>query len=55
LKNKLYTDENKDGSPRMQNRNKTAEELRGFWLIRPDGSKGWAQEYFEEILSKSKK
>jgi hypothetical protein len=49
----LYCNENKDGSPRMQERNKTAEELRGFWLIRPDGSKGWAQEYFEEILSNS--
>ena len=50
----LYCNENKDGSPRMQNRSKTAEELRGFWLIRPDGSKAWAQEYFEEILGKSK-
>jgi hypothetical protein len=28
--------------------------LRGFWLIRPDGSKSWAQEYFDEILAKSK-
>jgi hypothetical protein len=48
----LYCNENKDGSPRMQDRNKTADELRGFWLIRPDGSKSWAQEYFEEILEK---
>jgi len=50
----LFCNENKDGSPRMQNRNKTAEELRGFWLIRPDGSKSWAQEYFEEILKTGK-
>ena len=48
----LYCNENKDGSPRTQDRNKSAEELRGFWLIRPDGSKSWAQEYFEDILKK---
>jgi hypothetical protein len=51
----LYCNENKDGSPRTQVRNKTADELRGFWLIRPDGSKSWVQEYFEEILAKGKK
>ncbi len=50
----LFCNENKDGSPRLQDRNKTADELKGFWLIRPDGSKGWAQEYFEEIMTKSK-
>ena len=48
----LFCNEPKVG-PRTQDRNKIAEELRGFWLIRPDGSKGWAQEYFEEIMSKS--
>lgn len=50
----LFCNEPKVG-PRTQDRNKTTDELRGFWLIRPDGSKGWAQEYFDEILSKSKK
>lgn len=50
----LYCNEPKTG-PRTQDRNKTADELRGFWLIRPDGSKGWAQEYFDEILAKSNK
>jgi hypothetical protein len=50
----LFCNEPKVG-PRTQDRNKTTDELRGFWLIRPDGSKGWAQEYFEEILAKSKK
>ena len=50
----LFCNEPKIG-PRTQDRNKTADELRGFWLIRPDGSKSWAQEYFDEILSKSKK
>jgi len=49
----LFCNEPKVG-PRTQDRNKTADELRGFWLIRPDGSKSWAQEYFEEILEKSK-
>jgi hypothetical protein len=50
----LFCNEPKVG-PRTQDRNKTTDELRGFWLIRPDGSKGWAQEYFEEILAKSKR
>ena len=50
----LYCNEPKTG-PRTQDRNKAADELRGFWLIRPDGSKSWAQEYFDEILAKSNK
>lgn len=50
----LFCNEPKVG-PRTQDRNKTNDELRGFWLIRPDGTKGWAQEYFEELLTKSKK
>jgi hypothetical protein len=50
----LFCNENKDGSPRLQDRNKTGDELRGFWLIRPDGSKSWAQEYLDEILAKSR-
>jgi hypothetical protein len=49
----LFCNEPKVG-PRTQERNKTNDELRGFWLIRPDGTKSWAQEYFEEILAKSK-
>jgi hypothetical protein len=50
----LYSNEPKEG-PKLQNRNYMAEELRGNWLIRPDGSFGWAQEYFNELLVKSKK
>jgi len=50
----LYCNEPKVG-PRTQIKNKTADELRGFWLIKPDGSKSWAQEYFDELLTKSKK
>lgn len=30
-----------------------AEELRGFWLIRPDGSKGWGQEYLDTLLARA--
>lgn len=25
-------------------------DCRGFWLIRPDGSKSWAYDYFEKLL-----
>lgn len=49
----LFCNEPKEG-PRNQDRNKRGEELRGFWLIRPDGSKSWAQEYFDELFSKLK-
>jgi hypothetical protein len=49
----LYCNEPKEG-PRSQDRNKPGEELRGFWLIRPDGSRSWAQEYFDELFSKHK-
>ena len=50
----LYGNEPKVGT-KAQDRNKTRDEMRGNWLIRPDGTKGWAQEYFEEILAKSKR
>lgn len=30
----------------------TADDLRGFWLIRPDGSFGFAAEYFREVLNR---
>lgn len=49
----LYANETKAG-PKLQDRNHTAEELQGNWLVRPDGSHGWAQEYFDELLEKSK-
>lgn len=50
----LFCNEPKVG-PRLQDSNKKAEDMRGFWLIRPDGSKSWAQEYFDELLAKSGK
>jgi hypothetical protein len=30
------------------------EDVRGFWLIRPDGSKSWLWNYFNELLSNTK-
>ena len=50
----LFCNEVKVG-PRLQDSNKKIEDMRGFWLIRPDGTKSWAQEYFDELLAKSKK
>ncbi|MDR2627308.1 MAG: hypothetical protein LBC40_04665, partial [Dysgonamonadaceae bacterium] len=32
---------------------KKAEELRGFWLIRPDGTESWAQQYLSSLLKQS--
>lgn len=29
-------------------------DLNGFWLIKPDGTKGYAMQYFESILTQSK-
>lgn len=29
---------------------KSNEDLNGFWLIKPDGTKGYAMEYFEQLL-----
>lgn len=50
----LYSNDVKSGR-KDQSRKLTAEEMRGNWLIRPDGSYGWAQEYFSEILEKTGK
>ncbi len=32
---------------------KTNLEMNGFWLIKPDGSKGYAMQYFDEILKQT--
>ncbi|MEX0323977.1 MAG: hypothetical protein AB3N63_17595 [Puniceicoccaceae bacterium] len=47
----LYCNEPKDRSLKRIMQKRSADELRGFWLIRPDGSLGFAGEYFDEILS----
>lgn len=47
----LYCNELKnDEFDRKQFPIRNANELRGFWLIRPDGSKSWAQEYMDLLL-----
>jgi len=49
----LYSNDTKAGS-KKQDRVLKYEELAGNWLIRPDGSFGWAQEYFSNLLEKAK-
>lgn len=48
----LYSNDTKEG-PKDQSRVLSAEELRGNWLIRPDGSHGWAQQYFDTLLAQA--
>ena len=45
----LYCNEPKEGK-RHIGRPRTAEELRGFWLLRPDGSESWSGKYLHELL-----
>ena len=47
----LYCNELKaDEFDRKQYPSRSAADMRGFWLIRPDGSKSWAQEFLESVL-----
>jgi hypothetical protein len=45
----LYCNEPKDGT-KSDRRPRKADELRGFWLIKPDGSLGYAGKYFTSLL-----
>jgi len=45
----LYCNELKDGKQQPPVRSNDA--VRGFWLIRPDGSKTWVWEYFYRLLN----
>jgi hypothetical protein len=49
----LYCNELKDGKQQPPVRSNDA--VRGFWLIRPDGSKTWVWEYFYRLLNASSK
>ena len=46
----LYCNEPMDGH-KADTRPRTAEQLRGFWLIRPDGSLGYAAQYLTALLA----
>ena len=46
----LYCNEPKNEELRKLNNVRTTEEMRGFWLIRPDGSLGFAGDYFNRVL-----
>jgi hypothetical protein len=45
----LYCNELKD--PQTKPPVKTNDAVRGFWLIRPDGTKSWVWDYFHRMLS----
>jgi hypothetical protein len=46
----LYCNEPKNEELRRLNDPRKTEEMRGFWLIRPDGTISWAGEYFGSLL-----
>jgi hypothetical protein len=46
----LFCNEPKDENLRKLNDTRKTEEMRGFWLIRPDGTTGFAGEYFSGLL-----
>lgn len=50
----LYCNEPLDGKKSVGTARK-AEEMRGFWLIRPDGSPGFAAKYFKRLLENAGK
>lgn len=46
----LYCNEPKDEALRSSDDTRTNDEMRGFWLIRPDGTKSFAAKYFDSLL-----
>ena len=49
----LYCNELKDAQARPPVKSNDA--VRGFWLIRPDGSKPWTWDYFHSLLNSAAK
>jgi hypothetical protein len=47
----IFCNERKDGTRPRPLASEKAEELRGFWLVRPDGSLGGVGEYFTQLLA----
>jgi hypothetical protein len=45
----LFCNEPNDGT-KPDRRLRKAEELKGFWYVRPDGSLGWGAEYLDRLL-----
>lgn len=48
----LYCNEPKDEALRSLNDVRKTDEMRGFWLIRPDGTLSYAAKYFNGLLNK---
>lgn len=51
----LYCNEPVDGKQKQFYPTRTEDELRGFWLIKPDGSKSETYNYFEKLLDSAGK
>lgn len=47
----LYCNEPKNEELRKLNDVRKTDEMRGFWLVRPDGTKSWVAEYFDQLLT----
>lgn len=51
----LYCNEPKNEELRKLNDVRKTDEMRGFWLIRPDGTMSWVAEYFDQLLKNAGK
>lgn len=46
----LFCNEPKNEELRRLAETRTRDEMRGFWLVRPDGTTSWVGEYFEQLM-----
>lgn len=46
----LFCNEPKNEELRRLAETRTRDEMRGFWLVRPDGTTSWIGEYFEQLM-----